>query len=217
MSELEIPVPGGTVSASPQGEGPTVVVLGHGAGGTRRSPAMTAAAQAIADSGRRALLYNFLYTDRGGRRPDPPDVLEATTRAVGEFARERLGAARLVHGGRSMGGRIASQAAAKGAPCDALVFLAYPLHPPGQVEKMRDRHLPDVPAPMLFVSGTRDDFARWDLLTAVLDRLGPRATLHPIEGGDHSFKVLKRSGRTQAAVDAEVHGAVVTWLDGRGL
>lgn len=217
MLELEIPAAGASVSASLHGEGPTVVVLGHGAGGTRRMPALIAMAEALAGSGRRALLYNFLYTERGGRRPDPPDVLEATTRAVGEFARSELGARKLVHGGRSMGGRIASLAVAKGAPCDGLVFLAYPLHPPGRPEALRDRHLPDVPAPMLFVQGTRDDFARWDLLAAVLDRLGPRATLHVVEGGDHSFKVLKRSGRTQAAVEGEVQQAVRSWLDGRGL
>jgi predicted alpha/beta-hydrolase family hydrolase len=136
---------------------------------------------------------------------------------VGEFARGELGARKLVHGGRSMGGRIASQAVAKGAPCDALVFLAYPLHPPGRPEQLRDRHLPEVAAPMLFVQGTRDDFARWDLLTAVLGRLGARATRHAVEGGDHSFKVLKKSGRTQSAVDAEVHQAVLSWLDAQGL
>ena len=217
MRELQVPVGTASVSASLQGEGPTVVVLGHGAGGTRRSPAMTTIADALAASGRRVLLYNFLYTDRGGRRPDPPDVLEATTRAVGEFARTELGAQRLVHGGRSMGGRIASQAVAKGAPCDGLVFLAYPLHPPGQTGKMRDRHLPDVGAPMLFVQGTRDDFARWDLLTGVLERLGTRATLHPVEDGDHSFKVLKRSGRTAADVQSEIERVVRDWLDRQGL
>jgi uncharacterized protein len=217
VQELEIPVPGGRVGASLHGDGPTVVVLGHGAGGTRRSPAMIAIAEALAASGRQALLYNFLYTDRGGRRPDPPDVLEATTRAVGEFVRHDLDARRVVHGGRSMGGRIASQTVAKGAPCDALVFLAYPLHPPGKPDVLRDRHLPDVSAPMLFVQGTRDDFARWDLLTAVLARLGERATLHAVAGGDHSFKVLKRDGRTAPEVEAEVHGAVLAWLDGRGL
>jgi predicted alpha/beta-hydrolase family hydrolase len=205
------------VSASLHGEGPTVVVLGHGAGGTRRSPAMVAMAEALAGSGRRALLYNFPYTDRGSRRPDPPAVLEATTGAVGEFARSQLGARKLVHGGRSMGGRIASQAVAKGAPCEGLVFLAYPLHPPGKPDVLRDRHLPGVAAPMLFVQGTRDDFARWDLLAAVLERLGPRATLHAVEGGDHSFKVLKKSGRTAAAVESEVHQAVTSWLDERGL
>lgn len=217
MEELQVAVGATSVSASLHGDGSTVVVLGHGAGGTRRSPAMTAIAETIAGSGRRVLLYNFVYSDRGGRRPDPPDLLEATTRAVGEFARTSLGARRLVHGGRSMGGRIASQAVAKGAPCDGLVFLAYPLHPPGQVDKLRDRHLPDVAAPMLFVSGTRDDFARWDLLTAVLARLGERATLHAVEGGDHSFKVLKRSGRTAAAVAAEIDAAVLDWLARHGL
>jgi predicted alpha/beta-hydrolase family hydrolase len=217
MKEITIPAGPTAVSASLHGEGPTVVALGHGAGGTRRSPAMIAIANAIAESGRRALLYNFPYSERGGGRPDPPGLLEATTRAVGELARGELGARKLVHGGRSMGGRIASQVVAKGAPCDGLVFLAYPLHPPGKPDMLRDRHLPDIPAPMLFVRGTRDDFARADLLAAVLDRLGPRATLHAVEGGDHSFRVLKKSGRTAAAVEAEVHQAVLSWLDERGL
>lgn len=217
MRELRIPVAGAEVGASLHGEGGTVVVLGHGAGGTRRSPAMTTVAEAIAASGRRVLLYNFPYSERGGRRPDPPSLLEETTRAVGEFARSELGARRLVHGGRSMGGRIASQVVAKGAPCDALVFLAYPLHPPGQTAKMRDGHLPHVTAPMLFVQGTRDDFARWDLLTAVLERLGTRATLHAVEGGDHSFKVRKSSGRTAAAVQQEIDRVVRGWLETQGL
>ena len=162
-------------------------------------------------------VVSALHRVQRGPGPDPPDVLEATTRAVGEFALSELGARRLVHGGRSMGGRIASQTVAKGAPCDGLVFLAYPLHPPGKPDVLRDRHLPSVSAPMLFVQGTRDDFARWDLLTAVLERLGPRATLHAVEGGDHSFKVLKKSGRTPAAVEGEVHRAVLSWLDERGL
>jgi uncharacterized protein len=217
MDEIGIEMDGGRVSASLHGTGGTVVVLGHGAGSTRRTPGLVALAEALAGSGRRALLYNFLYSERGGRRPDPPAVLEATTAAVGQYARTELGASRLVHGGRSMGGRIASQAVARGAGADALVFLGYPLHPPGQFEKMRDRHLPDVPVPMLFVQGTRDEFSRWDLLTAVLARLGDRAVLHPVEGADHSFKVLKRSGRTPADVTAEVHGTVLSWLAAHGL
>jgi predicted alpha/beta-hydrolase family hydrolase len=217
MKDLRIAAAGTSVSASLHGDGSTVVVLGHGAGGTRRSQALVAAAEAIAASGRRALLYNFPYSDRGGRRPDPPHVLEATTAAVGEFARAELGARRLVHGGRSMGGRIASQAVARGAPCDGLVFLAYPLHPPGKPDQLRDRHLSEVTAPMLFVQGTRDDFARWDLLAAVLQRLGSRATLHAVEGGDHSFKVLKKAGRTPAEVEDDVHQAVLRWLDERAL
>jgi uncharacterized protein len=217
MDEIAIQMDGGRVSASVHGQGTTVVVLGHGAGSTRRTPGLLALAEALAASGRRALLYNFLYSEHGSGPPDPPAVLEATTAAVGQYARTGLGAARLVHGGRSMGGRIASQAVAKGAAADALVFLGYPLHPPRQYDKTRDRHLPDVPAPMLFVQGTRDEFSRWDLLTAVLARLGDRATLHPVEAADHSFKVLKRSGRTAAEVEAEVHGAVLSWLSARGL
>jgi predicted alpha/beta-hydrolase family hydrolase len=217
MDEIAIQMDGGRVSASVHGRGSTVVVLGHGAGSTRRTPGLLALAEALAASGRAAVLYNFPYSERGAGRPDPPAVLEATTAAVGQYARSELGAARLVHGGRSMGGRIASQAVARGASADALVFLGYPLHPPKQFAKMRDRHLPDVPCPMLFVQGTRDDFSRWDLLTAVLERLGDRARLHPVEGADHSFKVLKRSGRTAAEVEAEVHGAVLSWLAAHAL
>lgn len=217
MDEIAVDLDGGRVSASLHGEGGTVVVLGHGAGSTRRTPGLLALAEALAASGRRALLYNFPYSERAGRRIDPPEVLEATTAAVGRYARDSLGAVRVVHGGRSMGGRIASQATAKGAVADALVFLGYPLHPPKQFEKLRDRHLPDVPCPMLFVQGTRDEFSRWDLLTDVLGRLGARATLHPVEHADHSFKVLKRSGRTAADVEAEVHGAVLSWLAAHGL
>ena len=217
MDEIAIEMDGGRVSASLHGQGRTVVVLGHGAGSTRRTPGLVALAEALAASGRCAVLYNFLYSERAGRRPDPPAVLEATTAAVGQYARTVLGASRIVHGGRSMGGRIASQAVARGAAADALVFLGYPLHPPGQFEKMRDKHLPDVPAPMLFVQGTRDDFSRWDLLTTVLARLGDRATLHAVEAADHSFKVLKRSGRTAADVESEVHGTVLSWLAARGL
>jgi predicted alpha/beta-hydrolase family hydrolase len=116
-----------------------------------------------------------------------------------------------------MGGRIASQVVAAGAPADGLVFLAYPLHPPGQPDRLRDRHLPDIKAPMLFVQGTRDAFAQGDLLEATLARLGSRARLHRVEGGDHSFVVLKRSGRTGADVEVEIVAAVRGWLDDHGL
>jgi hypothetical protein len=216
MEEVRIPVGEGAVTASVHGAGPTVVILGHGAGSDRRHPRLLELAEALAASGRRALLYNFPYKDRGGRAPDPAAVLEATTRAVGEYARAVLGAERLVHGGRSMGGRIASQAVAAGAPADGLVFLAYPLHPPGRPVR-RDRHLPGITAPMLFVQGTRDAIARWDLLEGLLARLGDRVSLHRIEDGDHSFAVRKRSGRLPEEVRAEVHDAVLGWLGARGL
>ena len=205
------------MSASLHGAGQTAVVLGHGAGSDRRHPRLLALAEALAASGRGAVLFNFPYRERGGRAPDPAPVLEGTAQAVGEYARARLGAARLVLGGRSMGGRIASQAVAAGAQAEGLVFLAYPLHPPGRPEILRDRHLPRITAPMLFVQGTRDAFARFDLLEATLARLGDRATLHRVEGGDHSFSVPKRSGRPPAEVEAEVQRAVLDWLAARGL
>jgi hypothetical protein len=116
-----------------------------------------------------------------------------------------------------MGGRIASQVVAAGERADGLVFLGYPLHPPSQFEKRREVHLPRIEAPMLFLQGTRDAFAREDLLDALMQRLGSRAELHRVEHADHSFGVLKRSGRTPGDVVAEVHEALLAWLDRRGL
>src|SRR5262245_1728410 len=217
VEEIRIATPEGDVTASVHGAGRTTVILGHGAGGNRRHAPLVRLADALAGTGRRVVLYNFLYTERRQKRPDPPAVLESTTRAVGDHARTVLGAERLVHGGRSMGGRIASQVVAAGAPADGLVFLAYPLHPPGQPEKLRDRHLDAITMPMLFVQGTRDAFARPDLLEAVLARLGSRARLHRVEGGDHSFGVPKSAGRKAAEVEQEILAAVRAWLDGLGL
>jgi predicted alpha/beta-hydrolase family hydrolase len=174
-------------------------------------------AEALAASGRAALLYNFPYAERGARRPDPPRVLEATAREAAEVARERAGATMVVMGGRSMGGRIASQVVAGGAPADGLAFLAYPLHPPGRPEKRRDAHLLDLTVPMLFVQGTRDAFAREDLLRELMSRLGKRAHHHPVEAADHSFRVLKRSGRTMEDVADEVRRALLDWLDRQDL
>lgn len=215
MPELQLS--GIDASASLYGEGSTVVVLGHGAGGNRRNPMLVALAEALAESGRAALLYNFPYAEARSRRPDPPAVLEATTRAAAALALEATGARRIVHGGRSMGGRIASQVVAAGERADALAFLGYPLHPPGQFEKRREAHLPRIEAPMLFVQGTRDAFARADLLDALMSRLGSRAELQRVEHADHSFGVLKRSGRTPADVLAEVRSALLSWLDRLGL
>jgi predicted alpha/beta-hydrolase family hydrolase len=209
----ELRVPGAEASASLHGRGTTAVVLGHGAGGDRRNPMLVALAAALADSGRAALLYNFPYAEKGAGRPDPPPLLEATTRAAASLALEATGARRIVHGGRSMGGRIASQVVAAGQRADGLAFLAYPLHPPGQFGKRREAHLPSIEAPMLFVQGTRDAFAREDLLLALMERLGPRAELHRVAGADHSFGVLKHSGRSPEDVLAEVRDALLAWLD----
>jgi predicted alpha/beta-hydrolase family hydrolase len=200
-------------SARLYGRAETVVVLGHGAGGTRHTPMLLALAVALERSGRASLLFNFPYAEKGGRRPDPPAVLEATAREAAAAALAGSGARRLVHGGRSMGGRIASQVVAAGEPAAGLVFLGYPLHPPGQPEKRREAHLPKIAAPMLFVQGSRDAFARPDLLAALLTRLGPRAERHDVAEADHSFGVPKRSGRTPADVEGEVVKVVLGWLD----
>jgi predicted alpha/beta-hydrolase family hydrolase len=213
----ELSVPGAAATASLHGEGQTIVVLGHGAGGNRKNAMLVALANALAGSGRAALLYNFPYAEARARRPDPPAMLEATTRAAAALAREASGARFVVHGGRSMGGRIASQVVAQGEPANGLVFLGYPLHPPGQFEKRREAHLPQIAAPMLFLQGTRDAFARADLLDALMARLGATAELHRVEHADHSFGVLKRSGRSPADVLEEVRSTLLGWLERRGL
>jgi hypothetical protein len=178
---------------------------------------LLALAEALAASGRAALLYDFPYAAKGLRRPDPPPVLEATTRKAAALALQATGARKIVHGGRSMGGRIASQVVAAGERADGLAFLGYPLHPPGQFEKRREAHLPEIVAPMLFVQGTRDAFAREDLLMALMARLGARAELVPVQDADHSFGVRSRSGRTPEVVLAEVRDALLAWLDRHGL
>ena len=216
MREVRVPVGDRSVTATVHGAGGTAVILGHGAGGDRRTPLLRQAAEALAASGRQAVLYNFLYSDQGRRAPDPPELLEATSSAVGDYASRELGAARIVHGGKSMGGRIASQAVAKGAPAAALVFLGYPLHAPGRTDALRDKHLPAIRVPMLFIQGTRDSFARMDLLESVLKRLHT-ATLHVIDGGDHSFGVPRRGGRTKADAEKEVVDTVLGWLKEKGL
>jgi predicted alpha/beta-hydrolase family hydrolase len=214
---MRIEAGGATVSASVHGSGPTAVVLGHGAGGNRTTPFLGRAAEAIAGSRRMAVLFNFPYTESGRRAPDAPSVLEATVAAVAAGIRDLPGVGRVVLGGKSMGGRIASQAVAQGTPADALVFLGYPLHPPGRPEKLRDRHLPAIGVPMLFLQGTRDTFARWDLIEAVVASLGEKARLERLEDADHSFAVPKRTGRSAAEVEADLFGRLLSWLDTLGL
>ena len=216
MDELRVLTDAGAVTASLLGNGDRVLVLGHGAGGNRGNPFLLRFARGLADTGRGVLLFNFPYSEQRRKLPDPPAVLEATVRAVAAEARRR-GARRIALGGKSMGGRIASQAAALGLACDGLVFLGYPLHPPGRTEKLRDAHLPRVEAPMLFLQGTRDAFARWDLIEAVTQRLGERARLVRIEDADHSFGVPKRSGLSPAQVEERLVAETSSWLAEREL
>jgi predicted alpha/beta-hydrolase family hydrolase len=217
VREIEVPVGGQAVSASVHGEGDTAVVLAPGAGGNRRTPLLLRMAEAVAASGRRAVLYNFPYTEARRRIPDRPDVLEGTAQALAAYTRQRLGAGRVVLGGKSMGGRIASQAVAHGTPADALVFLGYPLHPPGKTSQLRNAHFGEVLVPMLFVQGTRDAFARWDLLEGTVASLGERATLFRVEDGDHSFNVRRAAGTKPLDVPADIAGAVLAWLSEKGL
>ena len=220
VEEIRVPLgEGGAVAATVPGRGAgPVVARGPGAGGSRKTPQLVSVAQALAAGGRSAVLFNFPYTDARRKAPDPPARLEATVAAVARHCREALGATRLVLGGRSMGGRIASQAVAKGlAEADGLVFLAYPLHPPGRTDVLRDAHLPGIGAPMLFVQGTRDAFAREDLLRGTLERLGPRASFHEVPEGDHSFAVPRRLGRAPGEVLAGIMAAIERWLEAHGL
>lgn len=201
-------------AGAPSGAG---VVLGHGAGSDMESPALVAAAEALAAFGHAALRFNFLYRELRKKLPDRQPDLERCYRAAADRARAETGVARLILGGRSMGGRMASLLAAGGYPCAGLVFFGYPLHPAGREEKLRDAHLAAVTAPMLFVQGTRDALCNLDLLRPVLARLGDRATLHVLEGGDHSLELPRRSGRSRADAEGEVFGAVDDWIRSRVL
>ena len=192
-------------------------VLAHGAGAGMRHPFMEAIAQRLAAHGIGTLRYQFPYTEQGSRRPDPEPLLLATVRAAVAAGREAAGASPLLAGGKSMGGRMTSRAAAaEPLPGVAgLVFLGFPLHPAGQPGVSRAEHLARVGIPMLFLQGTRDTLADLTLLRPVVERLGDRATLLVIEHADHSFHVLKRSGRTDEQVLDELAVATAEWREGR--
>jgi hypothetical protein len=183
-----------------------------------RHPFLEAIARLLAERGIATLRYQFPYMERRARRPDPPAVAVATVRAaVGEAARLVPGLP-LVAGGKSFGGRMTSTAqAVQPLPgVGGLVFLGFPLHPPGRPSDARGAHLADVRVPMLFLQGTRDDFADLTLLTPLVKRLGPRATLHLIEEGDHSFKLRKRLGKAETDAMPELAEAIARWAAGLG-
>lgn len=202
----------GDVSAEwtrPEHAGGTVVVLAHGAGGTLHTPQLKAFADGLAGHGVSTLRFNFRYAEARKKAPDRTAVLEETYATAAEVARKDADA--VIFAGRSMGGRIGSHLAANGVACDGLIFLAYPLHPPGKPEKLRDEHLYRITQPMLFLQGDRDAFATPQLFREVLARL-PGAELHTIAGGDHSHKV---GGRAPAEVNAELVEAAAEWLSRR--
>jgi len=188
-------------------------VLAQGAGAGMRHPFLESIAQRLAGQGIGTLRYQFPYTEQGGGRPDPEPLLLATVRAAVAAGCEAAGGLPLLAGGKSMGGRMTSRAAAvEPLPGVAgLVFLGFPLPPPGQPPVSRAAPLSRVDLPMLFLQGTRDTLADLTLLRPVVERLGSRATLRVIEGADHSFHVLKRSGRTDEQVLDELALAVAEW------
>jgi uncharacterized protein len=197
------------------------LILGHGAGAGQNSPFMVKFATALASRGIETITFNFAYTEAGRRVPDRNDRLEAAWRRViaayrsGEFGAQ---ARRLAIGGKSMGGRIASQVAAADGDSEGiagLVFLGYPLHPPGRPDKLRSAHLPRIRAPMLFVQGSRDTFGTPQELAPILQTLHALAELCVVEDGDHSFKVRKTASLSQSAVFDLILDAVERWLRAR--
>ena len=191
-------------------------VLAHGAGADMRHRFMEDVAHRLAARSIATLRYQFPYTENGSRRIDPEPLLLATVRAAVATGREAAGKLPVLAGGKSMGGRMTSRAAAAEplAGVQGLVFLGFPLHPAGQPGTSRAEHLARVTMPMLFLQGTRDALADLTLLTPILERLGERATLRVIEGADHSFHVLKKSGRTDDQVLDELAATVAEWQEG---
>ncbi|MFN2492356.1 MAG: alpha/beta family hydrolase [Pyrinomonadaceae bacterium] len=212
------------------------LILGHGAGSNQLSPFMQLFANGLAERGIDAMTFNFLYTEKGKRAPDPKDKLESCYRAVIEVAQKHKNfkGNRIVIGGKSMGGRIASQVAATESSLergdssalskaltsqrtpndsiDGLILLGYPLHPPGKPQQLRDQHLKSIGAPMLFVQGSRDAFGTSEEIRTVIKNQRLAATLYVIEGGDHSFKVPKSSGVTQQQIYLGVMTEISRWL-----
>ena len=189
-----------------------LLVFAHGAGAGIRHTTIETFAQGVARLGIATLRFRFPYRETGRRPPDPRLLLQRSVRAAVAQAKTMRPDLPLLVGGRSMGGRMASGAdAIEALDVAGFVFHAFPLHPPGKPGTSRAEHLEQIAKPMLFLNGTRDRLADPDLLAGVCDRLGSRATLHRVEGGDHSLHVLKRSGRKQEDVDQEVAEAVSDW------
>ncbi|MFQ5919116.1 MAG: alpha/beta family hydrolase [Thermoplasmata archaeon] len=215
--ELRIAVEGTSKSVSglqlrPRRER-ALFVLAHGAGAGMRHPFLESLAEGLAERGIGTLRYQFPYMEEGKRYPNPPKLLEATVRSAVALAWKSASPLPLLAGGKSLGGRMTSQTAAREAlpGVRGLVFVGFPLHAPGKPGVDRAAHLAAVGQPMLFLQGTRDTLARRDLIESVVGKLGARGIVHFVEGGDHSFNVLKRSGREPTEVRAELTSAIANW------
>ena len=191
-------------------------VLAHGAGAGMAHPFMAAVAAGLGERDIASLRYQFPYMERGGKRPDLPQLAHATVRAAVAEALRLLPELALIAGGKSFGGRMTSQAQAA-APLQGvrgLAFLGFPLHPAGRPSQDRGKHLFDVRIPMLFLQGTRDTLAMQGELEPLCEALGARATLKLFQDADHSFHVPARSGRTDAQVRNEMLDVLAAWIDG---
>jgi predicted alpha/beta-hydrolase family hydrolase len=191
-------------------------VLAHGAGAGMKHASMDKIAEGLADRGIATLRFNFPYMEKKQGRPDQPAVAHAAIRAAVKEAVRLCPGLKLVAGGKSFGGRMTSQAQSKAPLPDVkgLAFLGFPLHADKKPSTERAEHLADVEIPMLFLQGTRDGLADLGLLKPVIAALGTKATLHEVEGGDHSFAVLKKSGRTNEEALTEVLDTLAAWIDG---
>jgi len=190
-----------------------VFVCAHGAGGNMNDRGLVQTAANLRGRGIGVVRFNFLYKERKSGRPDAMPRLKECFTAVVAHARKELSPKTLIIGGRSMGGRAASMLAADGFDCDGLLLLAYPLHPPGKPDQLRDAHLPAIEVPVICFSGTRDPFCTPSLMEDVLKRVKTRWEMHWVEGADHSFHVLKSSGKTDAQVLDGIGDAVQVWVD----
>jgi len=191
-----------------------VFVCAHGAGGSMADRSVAATAKALTARGIGVVRFNFLYREKKRGRPDQMPVLQDTLAAVVEHTRAELRPKRIVIGGRSMGGRAASMLAAEGYSADGLLLLAYPLHPPGKPNQLRDAHLPKITMPVCCFCGTRDPFVTRELMERVLETVPAPWEMHWVDGADHSFHVLKSSGRTDAAVMDDIADMSRRWIDG---
>jgi predicted alpha/beta-hydrolase family hydrolase len=188
-----------------------VFVCAHGAGGSMHDRGMTQTAETLVSKGLGIVRFNFLYKEKKSSRPDPMPRLKECVTAVVSRVRDELAPKTLIIGGRSMGGRAASMLAAEGFDCDGLFLLAYPLHPAGQPEKLRDAHLAAIKVPALCINGTRDALCTPDLMERALKTVTTDWTMHWIDGADHSFHVLKSSGRSDAEVMQEIGDTGRDW------
>jgi hypothetical protein len=187
-------------------------VCAHGAGGNMSDKGVLAVAAAMRANGMGVLRFNFPYREKKSGRPDPMVKLTGTIAAVVRHARSAVRPERLIIGGRSMGGRAASVLAATGFPADGLLLLGFPLHPPGKPHLLRDAPLPNIKMPVLCINGTRDDFCTRSLMEQSLTKVSAEWDMRWIEGADHSFHVLRSSGRTGAEVMAEIGQIAGQWL-----